>query len=119
MAAAVCSAAMPVVEGGHGGGGGGGSGANLPLSRLSRYSAACNKAAMLIFVTAMSTVGEKNNIRKMTRYQRTRSSHVRAYVGVGGTLPSLDAHGQENNVRPIENNVLSLRRRFNGNRANI
>lgn len=32
-----------------GGGGRGGDGLNLPLSRLSRYSAACNKAAMLIF----------------------------------------------------------------------
>lgn len=32
-----------------GGKGHGGDGVNLPLSRLSRYSAACNKAAMLIF----------------------------------------------------------------------
>jgi len=33
----------------NGGGGYGGDAINLPLSRLSRYSAACNKAAMLIF----------------------------------------------------------------------
>jgi len=33
----------------NGGGGYGGDAVNLPLSRLSRYSAACNKAAMLIF----------------------------------------------------------------------
>jgi len=33
----------------NGGGGYGGDALNLPLSRLSRYSAACNKAAMLIF----------------------------------------------------------------------
>lgn len=32
-----------------GGKGHGGDGVNLPLSRLSRYSAACNKAAILIF----------------------------------------------------------------------
>lgn len=31
------------------GGYGAGDGLNLPLSRLSRYSAACNKAAMLMF----------------------------------------------------------------------
>lgn len=46
-AAAAPSLAAPVSA--NGGGGYGGDAVNLPLSRLSRYSAACNKAAMLIF----------------------------------------------------------------------
>jgi len=51
-AAAAVAATAPSVTtavSANGGGGYGGDAVNLPLSRLSRYSAACNKAAMLIF----------------------------------------------------------------------
>lgn len=47
VTAAAPSVAAPVSA--NGGGGYAGDAVNLPLSRLSRYSAACSKAAMLMF----------------------------------------------------------------------
>jgi hypothetical protein len=44
---------------------------NLPLSRLSRYSAACNKAAMLIFVGGRKRGDVPTHTRSGHTHKRT------------------------------------------------
>lgn len=66
----------------------GGDGVNLPLSRLSRYSAACNKAAMLIFDGGRRLVGiyahtHRHTQRNTSVYTRTRTrNYINRLTGV-------------------------------------
>lgn len=71
-------------DGGHGGDGG----MNLPRSRLSRYSAACNKAAMLMFdgVFRARRLGVSG-----------RTPHTKTHGGLGWYTSyrhTLEPHGQ-------------------------
>jgi len=45
-------------------------GVNLPLSRLSRYSAACNKAAMLIFEVLLDVIADAKSPTKASSQAR-------------------------------------------------
>lgn len=58
------------------GGGREGDGLNLPLSRLSRYSAACNKAAMLIFGGGRKRGDVPTHTRTDTQTHSTRKKNT-------------------------------------------
>lgn len=72
MSVAAAFAMVDTVSATKDGGEHGADGMNLPLSRLSRYSAACNKAAMLIFD------GEMRRLTAVTRTYVLTHTHTRS-----------------------------------------